>query len=100
MGQGADRLSGGGGQLLDSRQVVLPVAEKDKAGNPRRDPRRARMDVSDPAVAGLVDNGDGTQALVTTGVLGSIVVTVIDDADVYGTPTSSARSLWTSWRAR
>ena len=100
VGQGADRLSGDGGQLLDSQQVVLSVAGKDKAGTPGRDRRRARMDVSDPAVAGLVDNGDGTQALVTTGVLGSIVATVTDDADVYGTPTSSARSLWTSSRAR
>jgi hypothetical protein len=34
MGQGADRLSGGGGQLLDSHQVVVSFAGKDKAANP------------------------------------------------------------------
>jgi hypothetical protein len=44
------------------------------------------MSVSDPAVAGMVDKGDGTQTFVTNGVLGSIVVTVTDDADVDGTP--------------
>lgn len=68
-------------QLLDSQQVLLSVAGKDRAGNEVPVPGALVWSVSDPAIAGLLDNGDGTQTLVTTGVLGTVTVTVSDDVE-------------------
>lgn len=75
-------------QLLDSQQVTLSVAGKDKAGNPADlSGGTLTWTVSDESVAALTDNGDGT-ALVVAGSLGSVVVTVdftgADGADFKG----------------
>lgn len=71
-------------QLLDSQQVTIRVAGKDKAGNAADLTGGAlTWTVSDDSVAALTDNGDGT-ALLVAGDLGSVVVTV-DYAGADGT---------------
>lgn len=73
--------------LRDDQQVSLSVSPVDQAGNavPVDSIGRITFEVDDNAVLTLTDNGDGTATVVTTGTLGTAVVTAKNDHDDDGT---------------
>ena len=69
--------------LTDSQQVTLSATFVDRAGNtvPAPDAGTLAWSSSDEAVVTVTDNGDGTALAVTTGTLGSVLITLTDDLD-------------------
>lgn len=65
-------------QLQDNQQVTLSVTAEDAEGDAVTDPGTRVWALDNPALASLVDNGDGTQTLVANGPVGTVTVTVTD----------------------
>jgi hypothetical protein len=73
--------------LRDDQQVTLSVSPVDQAGNavPVDSIGPITFSVDDNSVLTLTDNGDGTALVVTTGTLGTAVITAANDHDDDGT---------------
>ena len=74
--------------LTDVQQVVLSVSFVDSLGNPATPPpgNVLAWSSSDPTIVSLTDNGDGSMTAVTTGTLGSVVISAADDLEGDGVP--------------
>lgn len=75
-------------QVTDTQQVALAVSWLDRLGNPIPNPDGDILTwaTSDATIVQVTDNGDGTAMAVTTGTVGSVVVTASDDLDADGNP--------------